>query len=201
LVVSDVVDAIEQAKAHIEMFGSFKGALEAVLAPRVGLISQPDIMLVRSDEALQIREAGIELEARLLDVVEHLLGRFEIMEAGRAIEDRQVSFLFQDLLVKHKSELAVVTQYNLQALTVAVNSFDAVNSLRNEQAQTQRFVVQGFRWLGLGLGLILLLVLVRPMVSLPILGSQRQVVVNHSARVPKPVPRKVVPRVPKPMRR
>lgn len=83
------VDAIEQASKRIGDFGSFEKALRAVLTERVTVPSEPGLVLVgSSDEAREIREAVLDFELRLLETLEPLLDRAEMLVAGRDLGNR-----------------------------------------------------------------------------------------------------------------
>jgi hypothetical protein len=96
---ADAVDVIERARAYMDKFGSFRSGLEIVLLSRTASMRSlvPSIAVVSSDEAREIRLAGIELEARMRLLFDHVFDRLTILDSDRALEDRQQVVLMRDV--------------------------------------------------------------------------------------------------------
>jgi hypothetical protein len=137
----NAADNIGQARLRIQEMGSFKRSLETVLAPHDAVESAAQVIFVNSDEARAIREAGLELESRLLDTLEPLFQKAATLVAIRDLEDRQLAKLVAE--VRQKSERAFdhYDMKNSNALETVMGALEDVGSSCNE-IQYARFEIR-----------------------------------------------------------
>jgi hypothetical protein len=130
---ADVVDVIERARANMDRFGSFRSGLEIVLLSRTASMRSlvPSIAVVSSDEAREIRLAGIELEARMRLLFDHVFDRLTILDSDRALENRQQVVLMREAkaLVARTRELCVYLEEEIKGFrqTIDIKSLETTD--------------------------------------------------------------------------